>query len=298
MLLRSQIPTIAMHVLSNETVNEAAYDLLNRLSAALLPTELQASPLKVRLPALEEKAADAAHLFATAAAKAQATPESVVAEVISELRTLEGGRPSRHGGGGGGGGDAGTADDDLGSLPPLRDDVADAALKSGVFRGMAGAIAGCDLSTKQGRLDALDLGFNGDCPLVVRALCLGERSLLKRHPTLGALGDLRGEIGEYLSWCQTVDPTTKTVPQRLERWSFTGLAGDQRTQLELLLKFKLAERDPYNAPSGVYALKALRSNNESCYQSVAAEDFYCTVQLVEDYRSFESANLAQRSASR
>ena len=60
----------------------------------------------------------------------------------------------------------------------------------------------------------------------------------------------------------------------------------------MLLRFSLAERDPFNAPSGVYALKALQSNNESCYQSVAVEDFYCTVQLIEDYRIFESANLA------
>ena len=275
----------------NVTVHETAYDLLNRLSTVLLPSEMHDVPLKQRLPALEEKAASCAHLFAAAAVKPDATPDSVVAEVVAELRTLEGGRPSRHGGGGGGSSGDGQ-EEDTNSFTPLRDDVADAALKSAAFRKMTGDIAGCDLATKQGRLDALDLGFNGDFPLTVRVLCAGERSLIRRHPTLGMLSDLRGEIAEYLSWCQTVDPATKTVPQRLERWSFTGPAADQRTQLDLLLRFSLAERDPFNAPSGVYALKALQSNNESCYRSVAAEDFYCTVQLIEDYRAFESSNLA------
>ena len=59
------------------TVNETAYDLLNRLSAAMLPPELQSVPLKQRLPALEERAADSAHLFAAAAGKAQATPDGI-----------------------------------------------------------------------------------------------------------------------------------------------------------------------------------------------------------------------------
>ena len=44
-------------------------------------------PLKQRLPALEEKAVACAHLFATAAAKPDATPDGVVAEVVAELRT-------------------------------------------------------------------------------------------------------------------------------------------------------------------------------------------------------------------
>ena len=291
LLLPAQIHTIAQYVLMNVTVHETAYDLLNRLSTVLLPSEMHAVPLKQRLPALENKAVACAHLFATAAGKPDATPDSVVAEVVAELRTLEGGRPSRHGGGGSG--NSGDVQEEaVKDFTPLRDDVAEAALKSAAFRKMAGDIAGCDLATKQGRLDALDFGFNGDFPLTVRVLCAGERSLIRRHPTLGLLSDLRGEIAEYLSWRQAVDPATKTVPQRLERWSFTGPAADQRTQLDLLLRFSLAERDPFNAPSGVYALKALQSNNESCYQSVAAEDFYCTVQLIEDYRIFESANLA------
>ena len=116
----------------NVTVHETAYDLINRLSTVLLPSEMHDVPLKQRLPALEEKAVSCAHLFATAAGKPGATPDSVVAEVVEELRTLEGGRPSRHGGGGG----DGVQEEGANSFTPLRDDVADAALKSAAFRKM------------------------------------------------------------------------------------------------------------------------------------------------------------------
>ena len=131
----------------NVTVHETAYDLLNRLSTVMLPSEMHTVPLKQRLPALEEKAVACAHLFATAAAKPDATPDGVVAEVVAELRTLEGGRPSRHGGGGGGSsGDV--REEGVNNFTPLREDVADAALKSAAFRKMTGDIAGCDLTTK------------------------------------------------------------------------------------------------------------------------------------------------------
>lgn len=62
------------------------------------------------------------------------------------------------------------------------------AFNAPAFRDISQELRRLDTSTMKVKIEAISLGFDGRCPLVVRVLC--DRKLPCKHPTLVQLNDL------------------------------------------------------------------------------------------------------------
>ena len=86
---------------------------------------------------------------------------------------------------------------------------------------MKRAVHTLDATTSAGRIHALGLGFDGQCPLTVRQLMEGSETLARCEPLLETLRSLRPFIPEYLQYAFTVDPSQGSVPQHLADFSLS-----------------------------------------------------------------------------
>ena len=223
------------------------------------------------------------HLFAAAASKASATPSGIVEEVVADVHILLGGRDRDC--------DGSVALPESAGTPPLRDDAIRDAVTTAQFRSFITAAAGEDTTSVEGRRKVLEYALTEAMPLNARVVCYGEASVIKRHPALGVLNGLRGELGGYLGYCQAVEPTTGAVPDRATAWNFAGRNQSAPEQMNLFLKQRFSEMDPYNAPCGVYALRQLSAGNTCAYQEILRIDFHCNIQCIRDLDDFMTRSL-------
>lgn len=235
----------------------------------------------------------------TAAARPNATTAEILEEVVRETQ-----------------GPAGEGDKDertesskettLGAEPaPLSSAARQEALVAMPFRQLVLDLASFDLTTQEGRADALGAACNRDTPIAIRLILKGEASLAKAHGALTTLASLMPDLEYYVSRCQAIDLVTGKVPTRAEGWNFTGPAGKDTKQFDLFVRCKLRERDVYNPPSGLYALKQMftlrkgRASSSSGSETVQAAqykrlercDFYCSLQHLKEYEAWMNREL-------
>ena len=208
-----------------------------------------------------------------AAAKAGATGASVVQALELEARQL--GTPATTNQGRG----ATTTDD---AIPQ---DAFELACRSPTFRSIEVAFRQCDLSTAQGRLDALGSGFDGRCPLILRSVMEGSETLAKRHWLLEAFRELKPFTSEYMKYVLTVDPASGTVPLHLlHTFTLTQPDGSPAPLLENLLKFRVRDANWVDPPYGMLGLMAAQDQAESL--SIDQKNHYCQPEILDDLGPF------------
>ncbi|KAL3905121.1 MAG: hypothetical protein SGPRY_011026 [Prymnesium sp.] len=181
--LADSAPTVHTFIISKCAVAAEAPGLLMRLAKALLKEGDTPSAVDDAL-ALEGDLKERAPLLREEAAKAGSTAHSIVEAVLKDRPASD---PER--GAGGAGEDADTS--------ALSSRAVEAAILRPAFRAMAVAVRNAGSGTKREKIAALAYGFDGSCPIAVRALC--SKKPVSRHPTLLQLFDLRGYIPDYLS---------------------------------------------------------------------------------------------------
>ena len=160
-------------------------------------------------------------------------------------------------------------------------DAFEKACRGPAFRAVAAKVLSCNLTTAQGRIDAIGSGFDGKSVLTVRALMGGSETLAKRHSLLESFRGLRPFIPEYFKWTMTVDLTTGTVPTHLlNSFSFAQRDGTLAPILEGLLKFQVLELNWVDPPYGHLGLKAAKE--QSVAANVNKADHYSRSDLLAD----------------
>ena len=244
---------------------------LDRAAAQLLLSSELKLPFVDQMALLESRLTERVHLLSAD------TPEGNLSALIDEERLLSGGPGSDP-----------SARADADALPAIAEEPFRQAIlgaSSLHFRKFAEEMLSIDISTEQGKRDAVDLGFASKSNIVQRLLCYGEQKIARRHWALAKLHDSRSAIGAHFTFGLSVDPALGTVPGRLQRsYAFTGLAGEHTLLLNALLRAKLLGTDFYNAATGIYALKAAKKGSK--YDHIPEADFWCRPQCVTDFCEF------------
>ena len=224
-------------------------------------------PWAVTLPLLESVLVDRRHALLDAQAKAGSTGATVAQDLLVEHATS-----------------VGTASTPAGGGVPVTPaggavDPTCTALWSPEFRAAARAVLSHDVTTTEGRLDAIADGFATDVPLAVRTLCAPTKELSKRHPALALLSDLHGDLGLYFTRITTASVTGAVAP-RLKKYTFEGAMGEDGrppaagvTFLRQLLDFDLVSMDWLGSPGGLLAYMAARDATSPMAPPPAAEVF-------------------------
>ena len=224
---------------------------------------------------LEAKLSDRGRCLTEALGKPGANAATVVKALLDELqRVKSGGAPP----------DGGL---DSSSAPEPHEDQVLAAISgrhSGPFRSITTALAALDLQDPKGQIDALAVGFDGDCVLAVKTLLSrspsGDRNA-GRHPTLGILTKLRQYRLNYFNWHLRVNENTGEVPMRMREYSLANETGDRPNTalLEALLDLRFEGTDWIKAPHGCLGWKQ-RQNNSAAPMAYDPRDYYCIPELL------------------
>lgn len=257
-------------IISKCAVAAEAPGLPSRLAKALLKEGESPSAVDNTL-ALEGELRQRAALLREEAAKEGASARSIVEAVMKD-------RP------------APILDRGLGAGEEGLDAVAlslraiEAAVLRPAFRALALAVRNAGSGSKREKITALACGFDGKCPIALRALCTNKP--IGRHPTLLQLFDLRGYIPDYLEWALTANIDGE-VPARLLDFSIRGKMKedgqyDPKGQkfLDQILAFDFSAVDWVNAPGGVLALFWLRQGCAFGDGQVHIDDVYYTIPAV------------------
>ena len=295
----TQVPTIDRYLLAGASGGAERAKILRRLSDTWLSAAARTASLSDRLAPLEERAVKFSSVLHTAASRPRATTAEILEEVVRETQVPsgEGDKDER--------GET-SKDATLGKEPaPLSSSARQDALVTMPFRQLVLDLASFDLTTQEGRANAIGASCNRDTPIAIRLILKGESSLAKAHGALTTLASLTPDLEYYVSRCQAIDLVTGKVPTRAEGWSFTGPAGKDTQQFDLFVRCKLRERDVYNPPSGLYALKQMftlrtgRASSSSGSSTVQAAqykrlercDFYCSLQHLKEYEAWMNREL-------
>jgi hypothetical protein len=154
-----------------------------------------------------------------------------------------------------------------------------AALLHPDFTQCAAAGLAIDITSTAGKENIIELGFNSQCTVIVRALRFGEGRLAARHDMLQSCIDARIALGSYYGYCLTVDPVTKSVPDRAKNFSMARAQGLKTTLLDAWLKVHLVGPDWYNSPGGVF--DTLSKTQGGHYSKLDPTDFYCVPAAVK-----------------
>jgi len=152
---------------------------------------------------------------------------------------------------------------------------------------VARALLAHDVTTTDGRLDAIADGFCTSVPLSVRGLCAPTKDLARRHPALALLRDLHKDLGLYFTRIVTASASGAVAP-RYKKYAFEGAVGEDGQPpaeghlfLCHLLEFDLAGMDWIGAPGGLLAYMAARDATAPLAVPPAAEVFTTPNVLVE-----------------
>lgn len=162
----------------------------------------------------------------------------------------------------------------------------EAAVLRQEFRALAAAVRNAGNGSRREKIAALACGFDGKCPIALRALCM--KKPIGRQPTLLQLFDLRGHTPDYLARALTADVDGE-VPARLLDFSIRGQLKEDGQHdpagqkfLDQILAFEFAAVDWVNAPGGVLALFRLRQGCAFGDGLVHADDIYTIPAVVTD----------------
>ena len=279
LLLAQKTPTLNDHFIALCFSPQEAYACERRLSAALLPNARRTDPLMERLVDLERQLFQRRHLLASM------PPEATLAHKIDRLEkealsvglttTLAGVPTSATSGG---------PADKAGEVEGLRDDAIASAILAAPFAEAENKIDACDLTTANGRRQALDHAFHSGSMIIVRLLARGNRTLARRHPLLAKLHTLRPYLSYYFSYCQAVDINSGIVPPRASKWSWTSPTGDDDTTLSAFLKQQYLAINWVDAPFGFNGLQSLL--NQSTIANVDKRDHYTVLRVLEQLSDF------------
>lgn len=279
LLLAQKTPTLYDHFIALCFSPQEAYACERRLSAALLPNARRTDPLMERLVDLERQLFQRRHLLASL------PPEATLTHKIDRLEkealnvglttTLAGVPTSATTGG---------PADKAGEVEGLRDDAIASAILAAPFAEAENKIDACDLTTANGRRQALDHAFHSGSMIIIRLLARGNRTLARRHPLLAKLHTLRPYLSYYFSHCQAVDINSGIIPPRASKWSWTSPTGDDDTTLSAFLKQQYLAINWVDAPFGFNGLQSLL--NQSTIASVDKRDHYTVLRVLEQLSDF------------
>ncbi|KAL3918050.1 MAG: hypothetical protein SGPRY_006157 [Prymnesium sp.] len=241
--LLGRSPTVHKYIVSMCHSAAEAPGLISRLCKRLLSEGSHLSLLDGVL-ALESPLYDRIAILEEAISQPHATAYTVVEAILKEKPAEASEGVERPG--------AGIEGDSLSRVS------LEAAAMRLAFRELAKALHDAGADTLREKIQSLAIGFDGRCPIAIRALC--SKRIVSKHPVLISLFDLRAYIPEYLTWALTAN-TAGVIPARLSRYSIRGeitTEGKHPAEglkfVEHLLSFDFAEADWVNSPGGLSAL--------------------------------------------
>ena len=255
--------------------------LIQRLRSALL-AEKHELLLSDVANDLEEALANRRSILAEAEAKPNSSAESIISYLLDELAKIQSGSkdPDRR-----------TLDGGGDHEPPT-----EAALNSALqgvlsasFRKIKEELPTIDISTQNGQHDALSLGFEGECIIAIRVLLAGTVKgdpLADRHPTLGALSDLRQHRRAYFDLALRCSAGLDNGEpySRMNRYQFsTATAEGTPADSDLftaLLKLDLTAADWIKAPHGLAGWQAAFNGGSAVVHD--ERDYFCQPTLITD----------------
>jgi len=202
-------PLLGEHFLKDTRAPAEAAGLVRRLFGLLLPAKTagEDAPWADLFMALETALHHRRAILDDARGAPNATPATIMQAVEDSERALGLGAAGATDGADGGGAHGGERDGDI------RSDAFAEAIRAAPFVHITARLAKIPLTTAKGRLEAIGLGFSGNCLLCVRVLLTGSAALARHHATLELLRALRPFLPEYLHHCAVVDVTTGLVPK-------------------------------------------------------------------------------------
>ena len=278
-------PTLHQYIIRLATTPPNAWRALQRFGQTALREELRGQDFLVILPDLEAAALQYAAVFATAAAVAGATAESVVTAVLAAYTSVSNGA-ALPGGGGGGGCLTTDPTTTAESTDTVSADGYRRALFDSRFQQLEGQLTNVNADSAAGRRDILLTAFNSGTALAFKMIHTGAVSLGKRHSVLGLIGDALNELPGYFGYMLSVDTATNTVPILLAEFSLAGASGSDTTLMKQFLSYEYHTMDAFNGPCGINARKAYLRNQKDVIHFTYPHDFFCTVENVESYGAF------------
>ena len=281
---------LSRFVLTPATSSHEAYGAFNRMCDHFLTADQRRGSFHERLAAVEEKVTRKAALFAAAAATAGITVPALITKVLSDLDDLD-----AHGGGlTSPGGGSSTQEMGFTPLSALREDLIQQCLVQQSFLDLVQAMAPLDSHSSEGRLQILDAAFQSRHALVGRLLLKGEDGLARRHPILSTLYNIRGDLGDYIAYCQAVDPSLGLrpnglgiVPTRARSWTYNNpTSGEPCQNLKQLMAFSVEKMAIHDGDHSMYYLKGLLTNKAGRIAAIHELDYYTIITAVEDWSDF------------
>ena len=286
----ARAPTLSRYIVDMAGDNQTAATRIVLFGNAVLPSPEQSQALLVRLPILESKALLRAHVFAQLAAVPNADGASILAAIINEASVF-----SKTGSSDGVSG-GNPAIPVVGSTPSaIRDGQLEAVFMSSAFRRAMMSISVRDLTLTVPRREVIADALTSGSGLFARALFDETESLARRHPTLGIVYGVRGELGAYYAYTQCVDIVTGLVPQRLSEWTQKSPDSDRSPWLVDWCRLNIATMDQFNGDYGILALHKMQYGSHPA--PIHTLDFYCTTDNVRLYGAWTHRNLVAMGAS-
>ena len=269
---------LSQYILLQSRDNHSAHSCIRRLRAGLLDSDKRDLDLIEVLDGpegLESRLSDRRNILSEAEGAPGANAETITAALLEELHKL---RASGQGAPPSSGADAGTMPPDQNRLEAVL-----TGPESSVFRTISQGLEGLDLTAPQGQRDALTLGFNGRCTIAVRVLFAtsdnGEITLVRRHPTLSKLNEMRQYRTAYFNWHLRVDKRL-VVPDRMEHYTVASMIdGGNRSVLNGWLGLELDTTDFIKAPHGVMGRLQCQDGRASPVEH-DPRDYFCQPALI------------------
>jgi hypothetical protein len=273
-------PTLKAYVLDREADPHSAYALLKRLHTALLTEDERAPGLLNTLDVLEREMAARQAALNQFAAKPQATAATIVNDLIAELASVRN-APALPAAA------SGPQGFPQQSHSALSDTAfEEATTKSQIFVDITSSLSACDQATKQGRIDAIAIGFEGSCVVACRTLlsttAAGDPDH-RKHPTLRALNGLRQVRMDYFNYILTVDFDTKVVPHRLRDYTLATLKDTELMTQFLNRQFR--SMNWIDAPHGLNGFLRY-DDNKSRSDFCNPADHFCQPMLIRKLASY------------
>lgn len=238
------MPTFKEAILDRCQSSMEGIGFLNQLKSALLAREGQGLELALAAPQIEALLAERTALVRRLTSDAEATAVSVVTALAKEAGRGSEARPRG----------LSSSEEGLSEEGQPLGEAIRQALQSEAFSSLIKDVSDQNLSTVQGKRNALAAGFNGECVFAVRVLCsfakMGDP--LRNQDTsrtLAKLSDLRPDRFDYFNHMLRLDVTRNIVPERMMRYSFA--TAQSPALLEHFLQFEFDKMDWFAAPHGL-----------------------------------------------
>ena len=263
-----QLPSLQPFICGATTALEI-YNLIQRLSNALLPRSIASAALTERIQQLLTLTTQHANQLSILTATHNSGP-ALIEAFITQVGDVTASTGSAN---------ASNSADDGASNGSVNAQSMTTVLRSPEFADFSNTLAGLDLSLHSGQLDVIETALLSGLPLMLRVLFKNETHIVKRSPALAQLAEYRNLLGAYFGRALAINISTNAVPERAANFVINT------TGVKVFMTFDFTS-DMFNGPYGLLTLQQLITGGALKFAAINKLDFWCQVQYIDSFRDY------------